>query len=178
MSSHCYIRSKHDHALHCECIVSFAPVSERAITVLRRVRPYDDLHPHCRNIYPCLFDRAAWTVGMSLFVLIWGVALAGILFSFLWINAPRWLSTSLYLFMGWIAVAQSCAGAVDFSRGDCMAPRRRVVLHRSAQSSNAVKKPRSFARQVWLSRTLAYIRHGGNVQPFHDDAAVNFPMAE
>ncbi|GAA1670113.1 hemolysin III family protein [Nonomuraea maheshkhaliensis] len=35
---------------------------------------------------------------------IWGGALAGVLFRILWMNAPRWLYTVLYLALGWTAV--------------------------------------------------------------------------
>ena len=35
---------------------------------------------------------------------LWGVALAGVLAKLLWINAPRLLSTAVYLIMGWAVV--------------------------------------------------------------------------
>lgn len=35
---------------------------------------------------------------------IWGIAALGITFKMLWMNAPRWLYTGLYLAMGWAAV--------------------------------------------------------------------------
>lgn len=38
---------------------------------------------------------------------IWGVAAVGILIKMLWLNAPRWLSTSFYLLMGWAIVFDS-----------------------------------------------------------------------
>lgn len=46
---------------------------------------------------------AGW--GWTLFGVVWGVALAGVLFKLFWITAPRWLSTGLYLAMGWLVVA-------------------------------------------------------------------------
>lgn len=45
---------------------------------------------------------ATW--GWVLFAVAWGVALAGVVFKMLWIGAPRWLSTALYLAMGWLVV--------------------------------------------------------------------------
>lgn len=36
--------------------------------------------------------------------LVWGGALAGILFRVFWIDAPRWLYVALYLVLGWAAV--------------------------------------------------------------------------
>lgn len=44
------------------------------------------------------------TIGVTLLILVWSVALAGIFIKILWMNAPRWLSTIIYLFMGWLAV--------------------------------------------------------------------------
>ncbi|MGW2149095.1 PAQR family membrane homeostasis protein TrhA [Nonomuraea bangladeshensis] len=35
---------------------------------------------------------------------IWGGASAGVLFRLFWLNAPRWLSTALYLLLGWTAI--------------------------------------------------------------------------
>ncbi|WP_030911948.1 PAQR family membrane homeostasis protein TrhA [Streptosporangium amethystogenes] len=35
---------------------------------------------------------------------IWTGAIAGVLFRVLWVNAPRWLSTALYIGLGWTAV--------------------------------------------------------------------------
>jgi hemolysin III len=46
--------------------------------------------------------RGGW--GWSLFGSIWGLAVLGIVFKIFWMNAPRWLYTSFYIFMGWLAV--------------------------------------------------------------------------
>lgn len=50
--------------------------------------------------------RGPW--GWSLFGIIWGLALMGLVLSLLWINAPRRVTSGIYLFMGWIAVAAIC----------------------------------------------------------------------
>lgn len=42
--------------------------------------------------------------GTRFCLLLWGVAAAGILVKMFWINAPRMLSTAIYLVMGWAAV--------------------------------------------------------------------------
>lgn len=39
-----------------------------------------------------------------LFITIWSIAVIGIIKKFLWMNAPRWLSTTFYLGMGWFGV--------------------------------------------------------------------------
>ena len=35
---------------------------------------------------------------------VWGGAIAGVLFRVVWISAPRWLYTPLYIALGWVAV--------------------------------------------------------------------------
>jgi hemolysin III len=35
---------------------------------------------------------------------VWTGALAGIVFSLAWVNAPRWLSSSTYIVLGWVAL--------------------------------------------------------------------------
>ena len=46
--------------------------------------------------------RGPW--GWSLFGVVWGLAIIGIVFKVYWIHAPRWISTLIYLFMGWMCV--------------------------------------------------------------------------
>jgi hemolysin III len=42
--------------------------------------------------------------GWVLFSIVSAIAVAGILFKMVWFNCPRWLSTALYIAMGWIIV--------------------------------------------------------------------------
>ncbi len=44
------------------------------------------------------------SLGLGLLIAVWSVATAGIVIKIFWMNAPRWLSTSIYLLMGWLAV--------------------------------------------------------------------------
>jgi hemolysin III len=48
-----------------------------------------------------LLDGASRTI---LLVLIWAAALGGLTFRMLWLSAPRWLYTALYIVMGWAAL--------------------------------------------------------------------------
>lgn len=51
----------------------------------------------------CLISlRGVW--GWTLLGIVWGVAVAGITMKALWMSAPRWLSTLVYVLMGWIVV--------------------------------------------------------------------------
>lgn len=47
-----------------------------------------------------LSGRSRWT----LLLLIWGIALLGVVFRVVWLSAPRWLYTFLYVAMGWAAL--------------------------------------------------------------------------
>ncbi len=42
--------------------------------------------------------------GMFLLALIWGIAIAGILFKAFWINCPKWFSSIIYIAMGWVCL--------------------------------------------------------------------------
>ena len=45
------------------------------------------------------------TTGWIMFAIVWSIAFAGAFLKLVWISAPRWLSTVLYVMMGWIVVA-------------------------------------------------------------------------
>ena len=51
----------------------------------------------------CLISLNGIT-GFTLFSVVTGIAVSGILFKMVWFNCPRWLSTGLYIGMGWIIV--------------------------------------------------------------------------
>ena len=44
--------------------------------------------------------RGPW--GWSVFGVVWGLAVLGIILTAVWIKAPRWLTTSIYIAMGWL----------------------------------------------------------------------------
>ena len=47
-----------------------------------------------------LGDRTGWI----LLALVWGIAILGNLMNALWINCPKWLSSLVYIAMGWVCV--------------------------------------------------------------------------
>ncbi|AVQ99788.1 hemolysin [Oceanobacillus iheyensis] len=51
----------------------------------------------------CLISLNGMT-GWVLFTIISAIAVAGVSFKLIWFHAPRWLSTALYIAMGWIVV--------------------------------------------------------------------------
>lgn len=46
--------------------------------------------------------RGVW--GWTLLSIVWGLAIMGILLKVVWMNAPRWLSTIIYVIMGWVVL--------------------------------------------------------------------------
>lgn len=43
-------------------------------------------------------------LGLKLLVLIWSIALLGIIIKMFWINCPKWFSSVIYIAMGWFCV--------------------------------------------------------------------------
>lgn len=79
-------------------------VSAEKIQVLRRIDHMMIFVLIAGTYTPiCLIAlRGIWGYGML--ALIWAIAIAGILMKAFWLNAPRWLSTGVYIVMGWLAV--------------------------------------------------------------------------
>lgn len=44
------------------------------------------------------------TLGWTVFILVAALGISGILFKMVWFHSPRWLSTAIYIVMGWIIV--------------------------------------------------------------------------
>jgi hemolysin III len=43
-------------------------------------------------------------LGWTLLGIVWGGAVAGIVLSLVWVDAPRWLSAAIYVALGWVAI--------------------------------------------------------------------------
>ena len=79
-------------------------LSARATTILRRL-DHMMIYVLIAGTYTpiCLIPlRGVW--GWSMLGSIWGIALAGIVLKGVWKEAPRWLSTTFYLAMGWLVL--------------------------------------------------------------------------
>ncbi|MEH7503957.1 hemolysin III family protein [Neobacillus drentensis] len=53
---------------------------------------------------PFCFISLNGKIGAILFSIISGIAISGVVFKMVWFNCPRWISTALYLAMGWMIV--------------------------------------------------------------------------
>ena len=80
------------------------PLSEAGVRLWRRI-DHCMIFVYIAATYTpiCLIPlRGPW--GWSLFGSVWARALAGIFVKVFWLHAPRWLSTGLYLGMGWMVI--------------------------------------------------------------------------
>ncbi|MDA1360163.1 hemolysin III family protein [Glycomyces luteolus] len=89
-------------------------LSERATTRLKRL-DHANIYLIIAGTYTPIAALALdGTARTALLTAIWTGALAGVAFRTLWLSAPRWLSTALYIALGWAAVfvmPQLLAGA-------------------------------------------------------------------
>ncbi len=44
------------------------------------------------------------TLGYTLLAIVWGIAIFGIILKALWVNCPKWVSSVLYIGMGWTCI--------------------------------------------------------------------------
>lgn len=80
------------------------PVKEKTLLLLQKL-DHSMIYVLIAGTYTpiCLLVlEGGWKWG--LFITVWTLAVVGIIKKFLWISAPRWLSTLFYLGMGWLAV--------------------------------------------------------------------------
>lgn len=80
------------------------PLSEKGVKTLRRIDHMMIFVLIAGTYTPvCLVPlRGVW--GWSLLASIWSLALIGVILKIVWFNAPRWLSTLLYVLMGWMVI--------------------------------------------------------------------------
>ncbi|OUS06641.1 hemolysin [Gammaproteobacteria bacterium 42_54_T18] len=78
------------------------PVSEQAQKVWKRIDHMMIFVLIAGTYTPFCLVPLRDSVGWILLAVIWGLAFTGILLKIFWIHAPRWLSTLIYIGMGWM----------------------------------------------------------------------------
>lgn len=85
-------------------VYHWIPGSERVNKALRKV-DHAMIYVLIAGTYtPICLITLNGTLGTILLILVWTLAIAGIFLKLLWMNAPRWIYTGCYLFLGWLAV--------------------------------------------------------------------------
>ena len=41
---------------------------------------------------------------MRLLAIVWGLAIVGMIFKLLWVTCPKWVSSVIYIGMGWVCI--------------------------------------------------------------------------
>ncbi|MGI5967848.1 MULTISPECIES: PAQR family membrane homeostasis protein TrhA [Anaerotruncus] len=92
-------------ALYCASgIYHFSMASEKVLLVLRKL-DHAMIYVLIAGTYTPLLLNLLPKPGNVIFTTVmWGIAAAGIGMKLLWMNAPRWLGTTLYILMGWAIV--------------------------------------------------------------------------
>lgn len=80
------------------------PLSAEKTAILRRIDHMMIFVLIAGTYTPICLVALAGKTGTILLALIWGIALAGIFMKIFWMGAPRWLSTLIYVGMGWLSV--------------------------------------------------------------------------
>jgi hemolysin III len=79
-------------------------VSERAVAHLRRIDHMMIYILIAGSYTPICLVLLRGRLGLGLLIAVWLLAALGTLQTVAWMQAPQWLSTALYIGMGWIAV--------------------------------------------------------------------------
>ncbi|GAC1485337.1 MAG: hemolysin III family protein [Gemmatimonadaceae bacterium] len=79
-------------------------VSERAVAHLRRIDHMMIYILIAGSYTPICLVMLRGPLGLGLLIAVWSLAALGTLQTVAWMHAPQWLSTALYIGMGWIAV--------------------------------------------------------------------------
>jgi hemolysin III len=79
-------------------------VSEKIDTLLRRI-DHMMIYVLIAGTYtPVCVIGLTGTWGLSMLITVWVLAAAGIIMTVFWFGAPRWLTTAVYMLMGWLVV--------------------------------------------------------------------------
>lgn len=79
--------------------------SDKVIKTLRRI-DHSMIYVLIAGSYtPVCLITLKGSLGDIIFAVIWGLAIIGILVKNFWFSAPRWLSTTFYIAMGWLVIA-------------------------------------------------------------------------
>ncbi|MDP3386051.1 MAG: hemolysin III family protein [Eubacteriales bacterium] len=85
-------------------VYHWADGSEKTLTNLKKV-DHSMIYVFIAATYtPICMVTLAGRFGYTLLGIVWTMAIVGIVIKFIWINLPRWLYTSFYLILGWVAV--------------------------------------------------------------------------
>ncbi|MBO5461501.1 MAG: hemolysin III family protein [Ruminococcus sp.] len=79
-------------------------ISEKTNTLLKKIDHMMIFVLIAGSYTPVCLIALDGIVGKVLLSIVWGIAVVGILFKFFWVYCPKWVSSVLYIGMGWTCV--------------------------------------------------------------------------
>ncbi|MEF9946595.1 MAG: hemolysin III family protein [Lachnospiraceae bacterium] len=79
-------------------------LSEKANTILKKLDHMMIFILIAGSYTPICLLVLGGTTGKMLLILVWGIAIVGILIKAFWVFCPKWVSSVLYIGMGWVCV--------------------------------------------------------------------------
>lgn len=79
-------------------------VSAKALKIFRKVDHMMIFVMIAGSYTPVCLVVLGGRMGMMLLALVWGIALAGMCMNLFWITCPKWLSSAVYIALGWVCV--------------------------------------------------------------------------
>ncbi len=80
------------------------PAKENVIKLLKKIDHMMIFVLIAGTYTPVCLIKLKSNFGYTILSVVWTIAILGIILKIFWINAPRWLSTSIYVIMGWLSV--------------------------------------------------------------------------
>ena len=80
------------------------PLSESGSRLLRRIDHMMIFIMIAATYTPVCLIPLRESIGWELFAGVWGIAAVGLFIKIFWLQAPRWVSVSIYVAMGWLAI--------------------------------------------------------------------------
>ena len=116
-------------------------------------RPQHDLRLHRGELHADRAARAARHDAGVVLAGVWAGALAGVLLSVAWIDAPRWLGAATYLALGWVALlaVPQLLAALPAVAARAAARRRRCSTRPAPSSTRASARTRGRRRSASTS---------------------------
>jgi len=84
---------------------SFNCSSKRLNRILKKIDHISIFYLIAGSYTPVCIDVLRGRTGIILLCVIWGTAIAGTLFKAFWVYSPKWVSSVIYIAMGWAAIS-------------------------------------------------------------------------
>lgn len=104
----------------CSSLYHLCTVSEKTSTILRKL-DHIMIYVLIAGTYtPIALGPLRGIWGWSIFGIVWGIAILGVFLTIFWFKAPRWITTSLYIAMGWVVIIAVYPMIITFKQANAL----------------------------------------------------------